>query len=80
MSAVNHPAIIAYYDSFLDNGCLYIVMELAQRGDLAQLLTAHKPQSVTRMDVMHEALLRCVRPLTDLSALSCVVPQSSERV
>ena len=48
MSAVNHPAIIAYYDSFLDNGCLYIVMELAQRGDLAQLLTAHKPQSADK--------------------------------
>lgn len=46
MSAVTHPSFISYYDSFLDNGCLYIVMELAQRGDLSQLLTAHKPQSV----------------------------------
>lgn len=47
MSAVHHPAFIAYYESFLDNGCLYIVMELAEGGDLAQLILNTKPKSET---------------------------------
>jgi serine/threonine protein kinase len=54
MSAVNHQAFVAYYESFLDNGCLYIVMELAEGGDLAQLLQANKPQSVQHRK-QHEA-------------------------
>uniref|UniRef100_A0A224Z1A6 Protein containing PKc-like domain n=1 Tax=Rhipicephalus zambeziensis TaxID=60191 RepID=A0A224Z1A6_9ACAR len=35
---LDHPHIIKYFTSFLENGELFIVLELADGGDLAQFL------------------------------------------
>lgn len=67
MSAVNHSAFIAYYESFLDNGCLYIVMELASGGDLGQLLTASKPNPLTENEIWRY-LLQLLEGLSYLHA------------
>ena len=39
LSILNHPNIISYYDSFEFNGDLYIEMEYADAGTLAQFLS-----------------------------------------
>lgn len=39
LASFSHPNIIKYYDSFFENGKLYIVMEYASSGDLAKLIT-----------------------------------------
>lgn len=38
LQTLDHPNIIQYLDSFVENGELYIVMELAELGDLARLI------------------------------------------
>lgn len=42
LKKVNHPNIIKYYTSFLEKGCLYIIMEYAENGDLYSLLKHYK--------------------------------------
>ena len=39
---IDHPHIIKYYASFLEAEQLYIVTELAERGDLEQLITSQR--------------------------------------
>lgn len=39
---LNHPHVIQYYTSFLEKQHLYIVMEYAEKGDLAQLIKTQK--------------------------------------
>lgn len=34
LSSLEHPNIIKYYESFMDDQDLYIVMQYAQKGDL----------------------------------------------
>lgn len=41
---LHHPNIIQYYNSFLENGYLFIVMEYAGDGDLFMLLHACKTE------------------------------------
>ena len=38
MSTVDHPNIVRFYTSFLENDSLYILMEHAQKGDLYKML------------------------------------------
>ena len=35
---LNHPNVVQYFDSFIDDGTLHIVMQLCDRGDLASML------------------------------------------
>jgi serine/threonine protein kinase len=34
LSSLEHPNIIKYYESFMDDQELYIIMQYAQKGDL----------------------------------------------
>lgn len=38
LSSSDHPNVVAYYDSFIDDGLLHIVMEHCDKGDLQGLL------------------------------------------
>jgi serine/threonine protein kinase len=38
MSELDHPNVVRFYTSFLENDCLYILMEYAQKGDLYKML------------------------------------------
>lgn len=38
MASLNHPNIVRYFDSFLDDGKLNIIMEYCDQGDLQQFL------------------------------------------
>ncbi len=41
MAALSHPNVVKYFDSFLDEGKLNIVMEFCDGGDLQQYLKRH---------------------------------------
>jgi NIMA (never in mitosis gene a)-related kinase len=40
MSALHHPSIVRYRESFEEDGCLHIVMDYARGGDLGSLIQA----------------------------------------
>ncbi|KAA6403191.1 MAG: putative MAP kinase kinase family domain protein [Streblomastix strix] len=42
LAKLNSPYIIRYYDSFIDNGMLNIIMELADQGNLAEYIQKQK--------------------------------------
>eukprot|EP00761_Pharyngomonas_kirbyi_P011620 gb/GECH01011646.1/.p1 GENE.gb/GECH01011646.1/~~gb/GECH01011646.1/.p1 ORF type:complete len:629 (+),score=158.37 gb/GECH01011646.1/:1-1887(+) len=44
LSYMEHPNIIRYYDSFIEHSILHIVMELAERGSLAEKIKKQHPQ------------------------------------
>lgn len=37
LKKVNHPHIIKYYTSFVENSFLYIIMEYAEGGDMSKV-------------------------------------------
>ncbi len=39
---LNNPHIIKYYNSFIDNNKLYIIMEFMDNGDFQGYIEAHK--------------------------------------
>ena len=41
MAALDHPNVVRYFDSFLDDGKLNIIMEYCDQGDLQQYLKKH---------------------------------------
>ena len=40
LASLNHPYIVKYYDSFIENKTLHIVMEFCDKGDLAGVIRA----------------------------------------
>ena len=44
LSSLNCPYIVKYYDSFVENSTLYIVMEYCEKGDLSQILKKQQLQ------------------------------------
>ena len=42
IKALESPTIIKYYDSFMENNSLYIVMEFAEGGSLCDKIADHK--------------------------------------
>jgi NIMA (never in mitosis gene a)-related kinase len=40
------PTIIRYYDSFIENDSIHIVMEYAEGGSLSEKITDHKNRGV----------------------------------
>ena len=56
-SQIHHPQIILYHGCFTEDDFLYIQMEYAERGDLMQLIEAHKGNQVRiREDAIWEYL------------------------
>lgn len=53
LSTLNHPNIIQYYDSFYENKSVYISMEYATHGNLAQYMYRRQnfllPQNVSQI-------------------------------
>eukprot|EP01029_Cantina_marsupialis_P012704 TRINITY_DN279_c3_g1_i1.p1 TRINITY_DN279_c3_g1~~TRINITY_DN279_c3_g1_i1.p1 ORF type:complete len:717 (+),score=249.89 TRINITY_DN279_c3_g1_i1:124-2274(+) len=47
MSSLDHPNIVRYYESFIEDGHLCIVMSFCDRGDLSQLIKRFKEQNET---------------------------------
>ncbi|KAF8819572.1 NEK kinase, partial [Cardiosporidium cionae] len=41
LAKLNHPFIVKYKESFIENMCLYIIMEYCEGGDLFSLIKAH---------------------------------------
>ena len=52
LKSLNHPHIIRYYASFMDNATLYIIMEIAEGGDLHVFLARKR----TRRQMVSEDL------------------------
>lgn len=44
LQSFNHPSIINYFDSFIQDNQLYIAIEWADKGDFKKLLTKHKKE------------------------------------
>ncbi|OHT16615.1 CAMK family protein kinase [Tritrichomonas foetus] len=53
LAKLHHPFIVSYVDSFQENGNLYIVMEYADGGDLAQKLQKKNGQLMSEEEVLH---------------------------
>lgn len=47
LAALDHPAIVRYFESFKDDGVLYIIQEYANGGDLLELLNGRKGKPLT---------------------------------
>lgn len=52
MSHLDHPHIIKYFDSFVDNGSLMIIMEFATKGTLHEFLQVQK-------DLLSQQVISC---------------------
>ena len=44
LASLDHPNVVRYYDSFIEEGRLNIVMEFCDRGDLSSLLKAQETE------------------------------------
>jgi len=66
-SQIDHPQIISYHSCFTEDDFLYIQMEYAERGDLMQLIEAHKGNQVNiREDAIWEYLAQICHGLSYL--------------
>ena len=45
LKSVSHPNIVKCYGSFLENSCLYIILEFAEEGDLQKLMHKYKQKT-----------------------------------
>ena len=45
LDALQHPHIVRYFEAFEERGCLHIVLEFADSGDLAQQIAAQKKRA-----------------------------------
>ena len=50
MASLSSPYVVRYYDSFIEDGLLHIVMEYCSRGDLQQLIKAETEANAPPMD------------------------------
>lgn len=41
LASIFHPNILAYYEAFIENGKLYIILEYADSGDLDSEIQSH---------------------------------------
>ncbi|KAJ3642780.1 hypothetical protein Zmor_025535 [Zophobas morio] len=53
LKSLNHPNIIEYFDSFMKNGTLYIVMEYASKGTLFDFIARSRPNRFQPQIVMN---------------------------
>ncbi|KAG8182304.1 hypothetical protein JTE90_013910 [Oedothorax gibbosus] len=53
LAMIDHPNVIAYYDSFLEDKTMIIVMEYVQGGTLFDFLCQREGQLMTEQEVLH---------------------------
>ncbi|XP_060529297.1 serine/threonine-protein kinase Nek8-like [Cylas formicarius] len=53
LKSLNHPNIIQYYDSYVQNGTFHIIMEYASHGSLQQLIEKNRPKYFNPQVVMN---------------------------
>jgi len=51
LASVDHPHVVAYLDSFVEDGKLHIVMELCENGDIHSMLQARGGVLLPEVDV-----------------------------
>ena len=65
LQQLNHPNINKYYKSFLDNNCLYIIMEFMDNGDISGFINAHKKfKKPVREEEVWNILLQSMKALS----------------
>ncbi|XP_023015082.2 serine/threonine-protein kinase Nek8 [Leptinotarsa decemlineata] len=52
LKSLNHPNVIQYYDSYIQKGLFYIVMEYASKGTLQESIERERPKYFTPQHVM----------------------------
>lgn len=60
LASLDCPYIVKYYDSFIDNSVLYIIMEYCNKGDLGQLLRVQAGRPLTEARVWRFFLQMCL--------------------
>lgn len=56
LKRLQHPNIVTFWESFVSNSCLHIVMEFADGGDLDHYIKAHA-KSVPRKEIPEKQVL-----------------------
>ena len=65
LQELDHPNINKYYKSFINNNCLYIIMEFMDNGDISGFISAHKKfQKPVREEEVWNILLQCMNALS----------------
>ena len=65
LQQLDHPNINKYYKSFINNNCLYIIMEFMDNGDISGFISAHKKfKKAVREEEVWNILLQCMNALS----------------
>lgn len=60
LASLSHPYVVRYYNSFVENQTLHIVMEYCEKGDLSQIVTGQRGKQLTEPRIWKYFIQMCL--------------------